>query len=94
MLRAGGSVPFEIVPRSGPLLRLSVRRVRGTVLLSYRERGTGRAATLALTTRGAGELSRVIDGTRVCVTDKPAELELLGEVRERAEDPTELDPGE
>jgi hypothetical protein len=51
------------------------------VLVAYRERGTGRGATIALTPRGATTLARLLDGTNDTDSDEPARAELLAEVR-------------
>lgn len=69
------------MPRSGPLLLCDVSSEGDSVVLSYRERGTGHGSTLAFTRRAARTLARMLEGTRVTKSREPAPVELCGEVR-------------
>lgn len=73
------------MPRAGPLLRWEASRESEdggppVIVLSYRERGTGRGGTFKLTSKGARTLARVLDGTRRCADDDPVEVFIQGEV--------------
>jgi len=74
------------MPRKGPLLKFEAERETGedgteVLILSFRERGTGRGSTLRIETRGACALARLLDGTRIArSSDAPAEVHIVGEV--------------
>jgi hypothetical protein len=53
-------------------------------LLSYRDRASGHGATLRLTKRGALNLARLLDGTRIARDDRPATTIATGELLEHA----------
>lgn len=75
------------MPRSGPVVFCEVTLEGQSVVLSYRERGTGLGGTIAFTRRGARTLARVLEGTCVTETDEPAQLQLVAKVRDHVQAP-------
>ena len=73
------------VPRQGPLVVFEVSRDGGSIVLSYRERGTGLGATLAFTRRGTLTLARILEGTRVTSSSEPARVEIVAKVRDHVQ---------
>lgn len=69
------------MPRAGPLLICDVSAEGEALVLSYRERGTGHGATIALSRRSARTLARMLEGTRSVRSSEPARVELYAEVR-------------
>lgn len=69
------------MPRAGNLVFMDVSWEGDSLVLRFRERGTGAGGTIALTARSARTLSRVLDGTRVTKSSAPARIELAAEVR-------------
>lgn len=63
------------------MLLMDVSWEGDSLVLRFRERGTGAGGTIALTARSARTLSRVLDGTRVTKSSAPARVELHAEVR-------------
>jgi hypothetical protein len=73
------------VPKVGKLVFADVSWEGESLILSYRERGTGFGATIAFTGRSARTLARVLEGTRVTKADEPARIELAAEVRDHVQ---------
>lgn len=64
------------------MLIFELRRTSRGVEVSYRERNTGTRAKFLVKPRGAGELARMLDGTRVTDSTQPAHATIVGEVLE------------
>lgn len=69
------------MPKAGPLVLCDVSWEGESIVLRYRERGTGHSATIALTRRSARTLARILEGTRVTRNTEPATIELTAEIR-------------
>lgn len=75
------------MPRSGPLVFCDVSLEGQSIVLSYRERGTGLGATIAFSRRSARTLARILEGTRTTKSSEPARVELVAKVRDHVQAP-------